>query len=200
MMRRVSVHLVDAIWRALREGPRSTRRNALPIFLDRCGGDDAVPVYVVDDLLHDLGFGDIANVPDALRALDVETETLFSRPSGRAQMSIGGAYVRPVEVAALLIRLERLGVDVDPEALVGALRPALAAKSRLTRAEIDIWWHDKERHRSQPVTLVADEDGVVGAAEVRTSAGYRAEAWLAADGRAVQLWVRAPRYQRRRAA
>ena len=50
------------------------------------------------------------------------------------------------------------------------------------------------------MTLAADDMAFGTTQEVRTPTGYKAEAWLDADGRPVSLWVRSPRYRRRKAA
>ena len=200
MMRRVSLRVVDAVWRALQDGPDPGQPNALPTFVDRFRDAALVPGYVVGDLVDDHGLRDLAHAKDFLGAFDVAPVAGFARPGARSRMALGTNYVALPDVAGLLIKLERLGLAIDPAPLVEALRPRLAVKPILTRSELDIWWFNRERHRGESVTLVGDEDGVVGASEVRTANGYLAEAWIAADGRAAQLWVRAPRYRRRRIA
>lgn len=199
-MRRVSLQVVDAVWRALRDGPGLGQPDALPIFINRFCDAALVPGYVVGDLVDDHGLRDLAHAKDFLGAFDVAPVAGFARPGARSRMALGTNYVALPDVAGLLIRLERLGLAIDPAPLVEALMPRLAVKPIFTRSELDVWWFHRERHRGEAVTLVGDEDGVEGAAEIRTAAGYRAEAWLGADGRATQLWVRAPWYRRRRIA
>lgn len=199
-MRRTSSDVVDAVWRALRDGSGFGQPNALEIFTDRFRGADLVPGYAVGDLVDDLGFRDLAHVQGFLEAFDVTFVTGFARPGARSRMALGTTYIALADVAALLARMERHALDVDPTKLVDAVRPGLAQKPILTRGELDVWWFDRERHRGETVTLVGDEAGVVGASEVRTAGGYKAEAWLAADGRATQVWIRAPQHRRRRIA
>ena len=199
-MARTSSDVVDAVWRALRDGPEPTRPNAMEAFVGRVRGADLVPGHAVLDLVDDLGFRDLAHADGLLAAFGVSTVAGFARPSPRLRMCIGTAHIAVADVAALLLRLERHGLDVDPEPLAEALRPALAHRAILTSAELAVWWHAEERHRSDGVTLATDNASFATTETVRTPAGYRAEAWIGTNGRAVQVWIRSPRFRRRRAA
>lgn len=186
--------LVHGIWSAIQDGAEHAKPDALAQFVARHGAAVHVPGYAVDDLLHDLGLGAVASAMDGLSSLEIATETLFPRPDRHDTGSIGTTYVRLAEVAALLIRLESFGLAVDPEPLVAAIRPALAKQDYLTGAELGVWWFTRERHRFDPVTLVADvARPFPRSAELTTAAGYKVEALLTAEDRAAHLWITPPR-------
>lgn len=135
--------------------------------------------------------------PALLGAMGTPCAMLYNRP-GKAHWADGCMGLPAVEVASLLIKLERLGFGTDPEVMVAALRPDLKKKRRLTEAELNVVLHKKTRHRA--VVRLEAEPGSAPSrvADYQTARGYGIQVGLDAGGRALTLVVRGPRYKQPR--
>jgi GNAT superfamily N-acetyltransferase len=146
-----------------------------------------------------LAYGPIT--PKALaEILELPWRYACSRPGSRFDDPIANKALRPTDVAAILILLERLGFIIDAEPLCALLRPALRASPHLSWQEVDVLFHDKSQHRTPPLTLSARE--VTGwhgmnTTHLTTPLGYRVEYVEGDDGVPLWLTVSAPRYRKR---
>ena len=201
MMTRLPSTVIDGVWRALADSTGLARPHAAEIFATRFGHTDLVPRYALLDLIDDFGLRDLAHVDELLDALKIKTVSAYSRPRARGRLVFSGRFATFADAVALVIRLERFGLNVDPKPLVDVLLPRMALKPLLTSAELDCLWFERERHRFTPMLLMADGDAREATVEnIRTASGYRIEAWLDKHGEAISLFIRSRRYQRQVAA
>lgn len=112
----------------------------------------------------------------------------------------GGDRIAVADFADVLMQVERLGFDTNPEMLCEALRPSLQGKAYLTGAEVSVYWHDRERHRCEPVVLGTGPNLVCGrdVTTLQTVTGYRVDLYRGSDGRPTDLVATAPHWRPRR--
>lgn len=124
---------------------------------------------------------------------------VFSRPHSRFDEPIGYQSLSAEDTAAVLILLERLGFQVDPEPLCVLLRPALQAASHVTLSGTQVLFHDKSQGRTAPITITANTSVQLQmkSTTVRLRNDYRAK--LTTGDRTLPLWltVSAPKYRPR---
>lgn len=121
---------------------------------------------------------------------------LYRRPEDPRDEVSNRPGLSAIDITALLIGLESLGLQVDPSRLVQRLSPALKAKSVLTNSEfeVDMYAHYVGKRR---VRLQAARDG--GVSQLRETshtdaAGYRF-VMLWQGEVVVSLEVQGPQYQ-----
>lgn len=134
-----------------------------------------------------------------IEAFGIAGQWTYPRPDGRSTAVLGVEQIAAADVAHLLIQLERLGFAIDPAPFCAALLPALKARAYLTTAELAVFWHEREKHRTQPLVVAAGRDLAWSkpAETLRTAAGYRVEMFCGADERPVALRSVAPGRVRR---
>jgi hypothetical protein len=152
--------------------------------------------WQIDDLMYDLGLPGCGD--DLLAQIKVSPQTIFHRPRRIATSVGGGEGIRAAELATLLIRLECLGMAIDPAPLVTLLAPAVAKLQVVTNCELNILWFAGTRHNTAPIVLraAATDLNFTRSKTVITASKYKATAYLAGD-EVQMLTVCAPRYRRR---
>jgi hypothetical protein len=145
---------VMALWRTLKSAaesgmttaPRGHQAPERIVDIARQGGAAG---WQVEDLLLDLGVPWEARVHwrDLAQLAAIPVQTLFWKPTGRANSTGGGDGLTLPDLAGLIIRLESWGVPVDPTELVGAVLPLLKTRKLLTESELRVFWWKAERHR-----------------------------------------------------
>lgn len=194
---------VDAVWTAVCISDP-------PTWMRRCQS-------AVDEIVREtakMGYVNLLEAETVIRAsgLDVpihDTEALlgvfgvpqqfvYPRPRSRVKALWGTPMIAAVDMARLMIVLERMGLPIDPAPLCDALRPALKAKAFLTSPEIAIYWHPSERGRGESVEVaIGSEMTWCKPSEKRvTATGYRASLFRDGDGRPKAVEIEPPRRMR----
>jgi hypothetical protein len=121
---------------------------------------------------------------------------IYRRPPYRVKECFGLQSLATIDVAVLLIQMERLGFEIDPITLAEPIAERLKKNSHLNDAELTVFWYQRERNKNAPVTLVVDPKTIGDkAAEIRTRTNYRVELWKGPDGRPTMLQSFAPKYR-----
>lgn len=111
---------------------------------------------------------------DVLKVFGVGTQPVFKRPARGAHDAEGLECISAVDLARLLILLERAGLEVDPMPLVDALLPTLRAKRTLTANELAVYWR-AERRPDEDLTLWVEMPNFVQGDAYKSRAGHRVE-------------------------
>lgn len=136
---------------------------------------------------------------DVLTLFGAVPQWLYRRPGARVQGVVGSEHIAAADLAFFLLQVERAGFEVDPAPLCEAFVPGLKAKAYLTASELAVHWHDKERHRCEPVEIATGPNLTWGrsADTLRTSAGYKAELFHDEAGQPQAFKVTAPKWRRK---
>lgn len=127
-----------------------------------------------------------------LDTFDLRMVQRFRGPfSGRHEV-YGHKAMAVIDLAVLLMEVERLGFTVDSEEFVETLRPTLVRRKYLTNSELSVLWHKRLTHRSEMLVLRSNLQPVCHKT-ITTHSGYRATALLAESGEAAVLRVDAPK-------
>lgn len=183
MSETVSPRAVAGLWAALQKAPMvATGRGAAEIqqraIASGWAGYTRVESLILasDPRLLSL---DALTIRELLAAFEIPLQWTFRRPRKGETGGLGVEMVAAMDLAHLLIQLEATGFLVDPVPLCEALRPQLRTREHLTGAEIAVWWHPKEQHRSAPKILATGP---------RETWGRRAEDLITPDGYCVDLY------------
>ena len=201
MPENVTPRAVAGLWTALQKpcmgGPGS---EAAEIYRQTVASGWASYIRVESLLLatdpRPLGFGALT-VRELLAAFEVPLQWTYRRPRRGDDGMIGVEMVTAADLAHLLILLEATGFTINPTPLCEALRPQIRTREHLTAAELAVWWHPKERHRSAPKVLATGPRGTWGTPgrDLITATGYRADLFRDAAGNATALTVSAPKWR-----
>lgn len=176
--------ILEAIWAAIgRQGRQNDQR--VNSFIKR----GCALGHQIEDYLCDVGvlWTDYHQV---VEAMDVSEVTLFSRPRSGKNEAYGSEGLQLIDMAFLMIQLQRYGIATDPQPLIDALRPTLAKQAHLTHEELRIYWHKQEQGKLFS-TLVAD-GAIDEPGQFTTSTGYKCILDNNLDGNGV-LFVAGPR-------
>lgn len=88
--------------------------------------------------------------------LGVEIVDMFERPKARDTRAIGVQGLRLASFTALLIGLERLGLDTHPEIFCVPLVEELRGAKFVTADELTCLWHEREKKRFETAELFVD--------------------------------------------
>ncbi|WP_342111264.1 hypothetical protein [Methylobacterium sp. SI9] len=147
------------------------------------------------------GFGlPTGDLRTTLKLFGVDPQPVYRRPGTRVLGLAGSDRIAVADFADVLMQVERLGFDTASATLCEALRPSLQAKAFITNAEVSVFWHDRERHRCDPVLIGTGPNLVSGrqVTALRTATGYRVEFYQGSDGQPTDLVATAPRWRPRR--
>ncbi len=202
----VKGELLDDLWRRLNQpsnlGRRPMRNEARRVgemaregWVLRCDVEDLLADH--DERTWGLDAFDLA------RAFGLAPDLVWTVHSRRQTSFVGSDRLAAADVAALLIRVERLGFEVDPTAMADAVCPTLEGRRLLTDGELTVLNWAKERHKTADIRLqraASDARWTGRTAAIRTGTGYRATAFLLEGGALHSLEVRAPRFRKQREA
>lgn len=120
-------------------------------------------------------------VRELLRVFEIPTLHVFERPTRGARDAEGLERVSVVELARLLILLERAGFALDPLPLCQALAPGLGAKRLLTGSELQVYWR-AARRSDEPLRFAAPKLEIgCGGPDFTTRAGYTVRPFLVGE-------------------
>lgn len=199
---------LGAVWTSLTADQRSSAnprlgscRTEAAKILKAGARDGWIGIIEAETVLMASGFGiPTGNLRETLKLFGVAPQSVFRRPGSRVTGLTGGDRVAVADFAEVLMRVERLGFDTASAMLCEALRPSLRAKTFLTNAEVSVYWHDRERHRCEPVMIGTGPNLVSGrdVTTLRTATGYRVDLYQGSDGQPTDLVATAPRWRPRR--
>lgn len=200
----ISQEQMDAIWSALNAPLRPSRSFSYRSILQRVLKEGWLYSYQLEDLVMEAEsrldeLRHRIELKDLAEALGYQWTHITSRPRVTSNAVGYSSALRASEAASLLMDLERLGFQFDPQPLVDALRPALLKQAILTDAELDIFWAPKIRGKSE-ISLEV-KDGEFSFREYREGKfanGYRFVALIRKDGSLHSLSVRGPGHRRRK--
>ncbi|WP_319049424.1 hypothetical protein [Pseudomonas aeruginosa] len=127
--------------------------------------------------------------------LGIPQQVIWRRPERPEDDLEGEVGLNAVDATGLLIRLQSIGVQVDPTRLVRALAPSLEEKRSMTRGELEVALYDSLLGRQR--TVLTATEASTGTPERVTQhvdeAGYRFTIeWMRET--VVRLEVRGPQY------
>lgn len=149
----------------LRTHPKVTTTAKYRSMLDKIVAEGCVVVGSVDGLLDAVSkdFGDFAfgmHGERMVELFDINAESYLYRPSANDERTTGFKGISVAGAAALMIKLERLGLDTHPEHLVSVVNKAAAGRGMLTKHELECLWYRSEKKGAGPQRLtVAPFDG-----------------------------------------
>ena len=153
------------------------------------GGERVLRVGAKDGWLCQYQFRDILelivyppdNLVDAImKHHDKRFERVGWRPRARASSMMAFEGITLADAAMVLIEMEHLGIDCQPQPGVDFLRPKILKMRRITFAELHVLWYPKERHRGHDrVIYGAEPIESPEQKEVVTVTGHKA--WWADD-------------------
>lgn len=200
----VSPRAIAGLWAALQKAPMgATGREVAAIERQAATSGWAGYTRVESLLLASdprlLGL-DALTIRELLAAFEIPLQWTFRRPRRGETGGLGVEMVSAIDLAHLLIQLEATGFLVDPAPLCEALRPQLRTREHMTGAEIAVWWHPKEQHRSAPKILATGPRETWGrrSEELTTPAGYCADLYRGPDGAPAAITVIAPKWRSHR--
>lgn len=194
MYRYPSQKILTDIASALQQPAGSSQRH-LKRFYDNTLAEGGALEFRIDDLLYysDSRLAGL-NRDELLGVLRTPPGMMFWHPKHKKNM-YGTKGLPSMDVAAMLVRLEKLGFNVNPEPLVTALLPQVRTSNLITASELEVLWHAKERHRAE-VMVEADLSTAVGeitSQAFETAHKYKVEVARDAAGMVVRLTVRGPK-------
>lgn len=208
MLITVTPAALNAIWTGLNAAQRSPaspwvakcRRQAGGI-LKAAARDGWVGMIKAETVLIASEFGmPTGDLRTTLKLFGVTPQPVYRRPGARVTGLSGSDRIAVADFADVLMQVERLGFDTDPATLCEALRPSLQAKAFLTNAEVSVYWHDRERHRCEPVMIGTGPNLIIGrdVTTLHTVTGYRVDLYQGSDSQPTDLVATAPRWRPRR--
>lgn len=153
--------VLRALWRALGEAKELQPSDKLIKKAAELRRMELIPLASVEPYLDllDVGLGGMVFDMGASRLIEicgVEMVDIFERPKARATRAIGVQGLRPASFSALLVWLERLGLDVHPEVFCAPLAQDLRRARFLTADELTCLWHEREKKRFKTAELFVD--------------------------------------------
>ena len=128
---------------------------------------------------------------------NIPVRYMFDRPRARA-MALGFSGMTVADFAMLLVELERTGYRIDPTVLTTPLRAQVTRTPRLTEAELQVLWFDKERHKLPSKTFRCREAGAGKPThEIELDTGYVVDVDRDQEGAPCSLHVAHPRRKKR---
>lgn len=117
---------------------------------------------------------------ELLRVFGIGVQHVFERPTRGACDAEGVERVSVVDLALLMICLERCGLAVDPFPLCQALAPTLGAKRLLTGPELHVYW--RAQRRPDGVLQISSPKLTIGCGDgFTTPAGYTVRAFYESE-------------------
>jgi hypothetical protein len=149
---------LESLVSLLRTHPKVTTTAKYRSMLDRIVAEGCVVVGSVDGLLDAVSkdLGDFAfgmHGERMVELFDINAESYLYRPGANDESTTGFKGISVAGAAALMIKLERLGLDTHPEHLVSVVNKAAAGRGMLTKHELECLWYRSEKEGSGPQRL-----------------------------------------------
>jgi hypothetical protein len=139
------------------------------------------------------------DIVDLVKAFGINWELVCYRPKSRSVIVSEFDAIRVEDVALLLIIVERLGFDVDPDYLVDALLPEIKSQKKkiLSGSELEIFWFNRCRHKYAPMSLMIDR-GPRGETreKIKTTTGYLVELKIDETQKPIRLKITPPKFRK----
>ena len=122
----------------------------------------------------------------------------YRRPQANESNALRRAGISAVDLADMLINIERVGYSIDPLPLITKLLPKLADRAYVTDTELDILWYKVQRHKMPSIFFRAesDEKGEEQRKQkFKTATGYKVEVTLNKSAKPFHLNIRSPKYR-----
>jgi hypothetical protein len=192
---------IEALWKALNKTPKKVNPSAGTALLRRIASDGWAMRADIEDIfyLYDPRLDEQTDVKALCAAFDLPWRSIYYQPKARSSSVSGFHALAAVDVAELLIQIERLGFLVDPMPLVESLLPGIKGLRRITSSELSVLWFAKHRHKmaSQLVQVAERATGAAKSEQLRTPKGYVVEIWRDSSDHPLWLSVNAPKFRRR---
>lgn len=195
---------IAAIWSALttldcKPSPatRSCRHQTADI-LRETAATGWTGVLETETVLLAAGIGVPAgSMADTLAMFGIAPQWVYRRPKAETTAALSIQRVAAVDLAHLLVLVERAGFPVDPGPLCQALVPTLRTRAYLTGPEVAVHWHARERHRVEPLlfSTVSDRVGGISGLSTCTPTGYRADLSCSPAGEPRAIRITAPKWR-----
>lgn len=199
MPKSTSPEVIEALWRALKEPPRSSNAHMTNRITQNIIEVGWASIPDLEDLfeyadarLNQREFG----VQQLAELAEVNVQWVFPRPKLRSKGVVGSQRMHVSEVAEFLIFLERLGFLLDPAPLVCSLRPAVLKRLHITQSELSIFWFETHRHRNAPVSVETKAEISRTVDRFVTLRGYKCELGRDEEKNPIYLKVTPPKYRR----
>jgi hypothetical protein len=154
-------------------------------------------IYESDRRLDDIRYG--VDPVEFAATLGYCWQNVVRRPRQRSISVVYSKAIPLAGLASLLLDLEALGFNVDPQPIIDHLNVALKTQAVLTDDELSVFWAPKSRGKREISLEVADNDRSYGGyKEGKLSNGYRYFVLFRKDGKPTSLTVTGPRHRRRR--
>lgn len=126
--------------------------------LDKIVAEGCFVVGSVDGLLDAVSkqmgdFGFEMHGERMVELFDIRAESYLYRPGEKDERTMGFQAISVAGAAALMIKLERLGLDTHPEHLVSVVNKATAGRGMLTSHELECLWYRSEKEGAGPQRL-----------------------------------------------
>lgn len=149
---------LESLVSLLRTHPKVTTTAKYRSMLDKIVAEGCVVVGSVDGLLDSVSkqMGDFAFQMHGDRTVElfaIDAESYLYRPAANDERTMGFKAISVAGAAALMIKLERLGLDTHPEHLVSVVNKATAGRSMLTKHELECLWYRSEKEGAGPQRL-----------------------------------------------
>lgn len=201
----VEPNFLRGILDALRKPRRNARMSSAMWLINQvvhCGWmyrpDVEDLLVALDSRLADFGAIDVDRW---VNLFGLRWSSVCTRPKAKSTGTVAFDALRDVEVAELLIQLERCGFHTEPQHLVDPLRKQVSTKPMLTGAELTVLWFDSTRHKCEPISLTAPGSlaGMLPIERIKLETGHKVEVW-GKDAESVQgLIITAPKFRHRKA-
>lgn len=117
----------------------------------------------IEDLLyyHDSRLGAYQlDIKKLAGLFTIHWESVCYRPKSNSKSVIEFDAVRCEDAALLLILLERLGFQIQPDYFIDQLLPSIKSKKKeiLSNAELEIFWYNTTKGKFAPLTLKNEQD------------------------------------------
>jgi len=197
MGKKFPAQLLEEFFDALSKPNRRTGSQTADSILDNILVDDWAFSWQLDDLL--LSKDSRIHRPDIeglTSYFDIPKRYICRKPRFLNAGSMLHEGFAIADAAALLIRLEEIGFDTEPQRLVQAVLPTISTASYVTDSELLVMEYERHKGRSHVVLRsdANDEDDEWIVSKLKDSVGRRLE-FTRVGGHAYRLEVRGPRYR-----
>ena len=188
---------------ALRKPHRTARTSSATRLIDqtaRCGwmyrSDVEDLLIALDPRLAEFGAIDVDRW---VKLFGLRWSSVCTRPKAKSTGAVGFEALRGVEVAELLVQMERFGFQTNPKPLVDLLLPQVSTYPMLADTELTVFWFERMRHKCGPISLAAAGSlvGMLPIQRFKLGNGYKVEVWGKGDDAVDGLVITASKFRHR---